>query len=164
MTSDEFDPYRTLGVDRTASLSEIRRAYRRLALACHPDKAPSESPLAGRPAAADPMAEAADSAPMAVSFEAISRAYDLVGSEHARRIYDELLAGEQMRLEGSISFSVLYRDLSFEPADDGSDSAEFSVPCRCGGAFRGTAGELSQGFNVFGCDQCSQCIEIVKER
>lgn len=35
----QSDPYRTLGLDRTASLEEVRRAYRRLAKANHPDAA-----------------------------------------------------------------------------------------------------------------------------
>lgn len=35
----EPDPYRTLGLDRTASLDDVRRAYRRLAKANHPDAA-----------------------------------------------------------------------------------------------------------------------------
>ncbi len=33
------DPYRTLGLDRGAALDEVKRAYRRLAKANHPDKA-----------------------------------------------------------------------------------------------------------------------------
>ena len=32
------DPYRTLGVDRSASESDVRRAYRKLAMEHHPDK------------------------------------------------------------------------------------------------------------------------------
>jgi hypothetical protein len=35
----ELDPYRTLGLTRAATLDEIRRAYRRLAKANHPDSA-----------------------------------------------------------------------------------------------------------------------------
>src|SRR5687767_10875282 len=35
----EADPYRTLGLARDATLDEVRRAYRRLAKANHPDAA-----------------------------------------------------------------------------------------------------------------------------
>ena len=35
----EPDPYRTLGLPRTASLTEVKAAYRRLAKANHPDTA-----------------------------------------------------------------------------------------------------------------------------
>ncbi|MEO5884700.1 MAG: J domain-containing protein, partial [Candidatus Limnocylindrales bacterium] len=35
----DADPYRTLGLDRGASIDEVKRAYRRLAKVNHPDKA-----------------------------------------------------------------------------------------------------------------------------
>ncbi|MGH2475307.1 MAG: DnaJ domain-containing protein, partial [Candidatus Limnocylindrales bacterium] len=35
----QVDPYRTLGLDRGASLAEVKGAYRRLAKANHPDRA-----------------------------------------------------------------------------------------------------------------------------
>ena len=40
-----FDPYQILGVDPTAEVSEIKRAYRKLSLLKHPDKNPDD-PLA----------------------------------------------------------------------------------------------------------------------
>ncbi|MGC9454628.1 MAG: J domain-containing protein [Phycisphaerae bacterium] len=36
--SAEADPYRVLGIERGASLEDIRLTYRRLALRCHPDR------------------------------------------------------------------------------------------------------------------------------
>jgi DnaJ like chaperone protein len=34
----EWDPYRVLGIDRSASIEEIKHAYRELAVKYHPDK------------------------------------------------------------------------------------------------------------------------------
>ena len=59
-------PYAVLGVEPSASNSEIRRAYRRLAIAYHPDKNPR-----GRE-----------------EFERISRAYEVIGDEDRRRAHD----------------------------------------------------------------------------
>ena len=36
--SEEWDPYRVLGIDRSASADEIKHAYRELARKYHPDK------------------------------------------------------------------------------------------------------------------------------
>lgn len=40
--SGEESLYDLLGVDRTASKGEIRRAYHRLAVVCHPDRHPED--------------------------------------------------------------------------------------------------------------------------
>ena len=40
-----FDPYQILGVEPTAGLKDIKKAYRRLSLIKHPDKNPDD-PLA----------------------------------------------------------------------------------------------------------------------
>jgi hypothetical protein len=42
VTPDGHDYYKTLGVPRTASTGEIRRAYRKLARQCHPDLNPGD--------------------------------------------------------------------------------------------------------------------------
>ncbi|MBI2069083.1 MAG: DnaJ domain-containing protein [Elusimicrobia bacterium] len=38
--ADTFDPYRALGLERNASMEQVRRAYRRLAFENHPDRVP----------------------------------------------------------------------------------------------------------------------------
>jgi molecular chaperone DnaJ len=63
------DHYASLGVQRSASAEEIKRAYRRLARECHPDANPD-----------DPQAEA--------RFKEISRAYAVLSDPEKRRQYD----------------------------------------------------------------------------
>jgi molecular chaperone DnaJ len=63
------DHYETLGVDRTASQDEIKKAYRRLARKHHPDQNPD-----------DPKAED--------RFKVISQAYDILSDPDKRKDYD----------------------------------------------------------------------------
>jgi len=67
--SERGDPYRTLGLERSATAAEIRAAFRRLARASHPDHHRD-----------DPEAERA--------FKRISRAYETLGDPSRRRAYD----------------------------------------------------------------------------
>jgi curved DNA-binding protein len=59
------DHYQTLGVDRTASAAEIKRAYRRLASQHHPDKGGDKT-----------------------RFQQIQQAYDVLGDQSRRHQYD----------------------------------------------------------------------------
>ena len=70
--------YDLLGVKPTANESELKKAYRRLALKYHPDKNPG--PEAGE------------------KFKEISMAYEVLSNEDKRRIYDQ--HGEQGIKEG----------------------------------------------------------------
>ncbi|XP_072385129.1 dnaJ homolog subfamily B member 6-B isoform X2 [Diabrotica undecimpunctata] len=65
------DYYRVLEVPKTATTSEIKKAYRKLALKWHPDKNP------------DNMDEATK------KFKEISEAYEVLSDEKKRRVYDE---------------------------------------------------------------------------
>ncbi|GIM11413.1 hypothetical protein Vretimale_14936, partial [Volvox reticuliferus] len=64
------DLYAELGLARTASIEDIKRAYRRLALQCHPDKCPGD--------------EAANE-----RFQRISMAYSVLSDQQKRRYYDK---------------------------------------------------------------------------
>src|SRR5262245_7831026 len=68
MASRDF--YKTLGVQRSATLDEIRKAYRKLARKYHPDINPGD--------------KAAEE-----KFKEISSAYEVIGDAEKRRRYDE---------------------------------------------------------------------------
>lgn len=63
------DPYQELGVSRTASADEIRRAFRKLAKQFHPDQNPDDKAAEER-------------------FKRVSAAFDVVGDEEKRKKFD----------------------------------------------------------------------------
>jgi DnaJ-class molecular chaperone len=73
------DFYKELGVDRSASDAEIKKAYRKLAGQLHPDKNPGDKK-------------------MEVRFKAVNRAYQALSDKEKRSLYDEF--GEEGLREG----------------------------------------------------------------
>ena len=68
------DFYKVLGVSKDASAADIKKAYRTLARANHPDSHPGDQAAEDR-------------------FKAIAEAYDVVGDVEKRKQYDEVRAG-----------------------------------------------------------------------
>ncbi|MEO1543141.1 MAG: DnaJ C-terminal domain-containing protein [Pseudomonadota bacterium] len=64
-----MDPYQVLGVDRAAADDDIRRAFRKLAKAYHPDLNPADTAAAEQ-------------------FRKLSAAYDIIGDPPRRRQFD----------------------------------------------------------------------------
>lgn len=73
------DYYQELGVSRSASPEEIKRAYRKLAAKYHPDRNPNDAKAETR-------------------FKAINRAHEVLSDERKRSLYDEF--GEEGLREG----------------------------------------------------------------
>ncbi|KAJ9158421.1 DnaJ-domain-containing protein [Coniochaeta hoffmannii] len=67
----DVDLYELLGVDKTASQNDIKKAYRKLALQHHPDKVPEEQ-----------------RAESEVKFKAVTQAYEILRDEEKRHLYD----------------------------------------------------------------------------
>lgn len=64
------DPYTVLGVSKTASAEELKKAYRKLVKQLHPDLHPGDKKSAER-------------------FKEVSAAYDIVGDEEKRKKFDK---------------------------------------------------------------------------
>src|SRR5690625_3108418 len=68
--SEQRDYYEVLGVERTASGAEIKRAYRKLAMKYHPDKNPGDTEAENR-------------------FKEAAEAYGVLSDDEKRQRYDQ---------------------------------------------------------------------------
>ncbi len=150
------DPYRVLGLPRTATDDDIRRCYHALALAHHPDK----------------VSEA-----QSVAFLGIKDAYTVLRDPVLRKAVDD-----RLRLAGACACSdglarsrmsdhcdscvcsdAVAVQATMQPAmtvtvdecEYNEDSMSFSYGCRCGGSYVIEDAELAAGFGVVQCTSCS---------
>lgn len=104
-----MDLYEVLRVDSSASSQEIKKAYHKLALRYHPDKATDE-----------------DREFHEHKFKEISHAYEILSDEHARRHYDAFGSSDPSGFDPS-SFSGNPFDNYFGGApDDDYDASDFT--------------------------------------
>ncbi|KAI0139624.1 DnaJ-domain-containing protein [Hypoxylon sp. NC0597] len=81
MSSLPPDPYKILGVSKDVQLSEIRSAYKKLVLKCHPDKIQ------------DPKLKEEKQK----EFQQVQQAYELLSNEAERAKYDDKVRLEELR-------------------------------------------------------------------
>uniref|UniRef100_A0A5K4F853 J domain-containing protein n=1 Tax=Schistosoma mansoni TaxID=6183 RepID=A0A5K4F853_SCHMA len=95
--------YKILGIKKTASSDEIKKAYRRLALKWHPDKNPDKKEEAEK------------------CFKLISEAYEVLSDPKKRDMYDrrggDPHIGEAFVFEGADPFSMFTRFHFRDPMD-----------------------------------------------
>src|SRR2546423_5567452 len=125
MAVTKRDYYEVLGVARTASGEEIKRAYRRLAMKHHPDRADGDKSAAE------------------LKFKECAEAYEVLSDDHKRRRYDQF--GHQ-GVQGAHDFSHMDVGDIFSMFDDIFGGA-FG-----GGAARGTpqarSARVQRGFDL----------------
>lgn len=123
------DLYEVLGVPQDATQSEIRRAYRKLALKFHPDKVSVEKRQDAE-----------------IKFKDITHAYEILGDEDKRRDYN--LYGER---EPGLGFDEDDTEFSYKPspfanaAFNGSGSFDFS-PDDFANFFNGMGMDMNDDF------------------
>ena len=90
--------YEALGVDPGASDAQIKKAYYKKALKCHPDKNP-------------------DNPEAAAEFQKIGAAYQVLGEPRSRKTYDEKGLGgvDGPSMDPAAFFSMIFGDERFEP-------------------------------------------------
>ncbi|MGZ3406173.1 MAG: DnaJ domain-containing protein [Polyangia bacterium] len=70
MQSEKRDYYEILGVQRGTDAAEIKKAYRRLAMDCHPDHHPGDHTAEAR-------------------FKELAEAYQVLSDPQKRELYDQ---------------------------------------------------------------------------
>lgn len=91
-TDEHEDLYRVLAVDRDATSEQIKKAYYRLALQCHPDRACGGTDVAG-----------------SARFQLVGRAYEVLSDFKRRKLYDA--TGVTTPLEDGGDWAGYFREL-----------------------------------------------------
>lgn len=142
--ADGADLYDILGVDAKAAHADIRRAYRRLALRYHPDKAGGDAESNRR-------------------FQQIGFAYSVLSDDARRSRYDATGSTEESLLDGPVDWNEYFRTLwtgevsaqtlnEFQTKYRGSDDEHQDVIH----AYRDAGGRLER---IFASVPCANILE-----
>lgn len=113
------DYYKVLGVERTATADQLKKAYRKLAVKYHPDKNPDNKQAEER-------------------FKELSEAYEVIGNAEKRKKYDELGANWKQ-----------YEQQGFDGFGGGRRSSQGGRQAGFGEYFSGGQGDFSDFFEAF---------------
>ena len=91
--ANKRDYYEVLGVSKTATLDEIKKAYRKLAMANHPDRNPGDKAAEER-------------------FKEATEAYEILSDDKKRQAYDQFGFQGVDGAGGAGNYSNTYRDFS----------------------------------------------------
>jgi molecular chaperone DnaJ len=121
--STKRDYYEILGVKKSASLDEIKKAYRELALRFHPDRVPAEQKKAAEE-----------------KFKEISEAYAVLSDTQKRALYDQY---GHSGIDQKYAYEDIFKGADFNSVFEGLGDFGFG-----GGLFEEIFGDL--GADIFG--------------
>ncbi|GAB5365386.1 hypothetical protein AAMO2058_001053400 [Amorphochlora amoebiformis] len=150
--------YEVLGVEITADTEEIRKAYKKAALRCHPDKNHGLSTKVDQ-------------------FERVVRAWETLRDEKLREEYNrQLKIDEDIPIAYEIAASELKIRVVTDSNEDtviteesvqsaskstpGEGVTFYAYPCRCGYEFEVFIEDILDGFDTFGCPGCSLNLRV----
>ncbi|MDP3789484.1 MAG: molecular chaperone DnaJ [Candidatus Omnitrophota bacterium] len=123
MASTKRDYYEILGAKKSATLDEIKKAYRELALQYHPDRVPHEQKKAAEE-----------------KFKEISEAYAVLSDSQKRALYDQY---GHSGIDQKYAYEDIFKGADFESIFQGMGDVGLG-----GGIFEDIFSDL--GFNIFG--------------
>ena len=141
-------PYEALDLTPDATVADVRAAFRRVALANHPDKLPPGTP-------ADAVAACA------ARLDAAVLAARLLSDPLRRAAFDARAVQLEVRSDGRVSDTVAFADFTLAgdaAAAGAADAAEYEYECRCGGAYV-VVGRPASTVHAE-CDTCSLVIAV----
>jgi curved DNA-binding protein len=119
------DLYQDLGVARTASSDDIKKAYKKLAAALHPDRNPGDGKAEAR-------------------FKAVNRAYHVLSDKRQRALYDEF-GEESLKQSFSAEAARAYRRAAAGGVTNGTFAADEFFSAARGGGLGDLMGDLFGG-------------------
>jgi curved DNA-binding protein CbpA len=124
------DYYKILGVKKTATEKQLKKAYRKLALKYHPDKNPDDKETATK------------------KFEQLAEAYEVLSDAEKRRVYDQVGEEGLKRGSGGNNAGPQFRG-GDSPQYGGGQGPQFTYQQYHGGR-PGEQQQYAEGFNSFG--------------
>jgi diphthamide biosynthesis protein 4 len=166
----ERTPYEVLRVPSNASISDIRTAFKRMALCTHPDKQHGTTNVSDMEKNATPPATVPNDTP--VSFYVVKAASEILLDPYLRAAYDAARSHALVREVGAVSDTFSLAD-DFElvaMSDEGGDAQVhvYQCECRCGGVYEVVLfAEAAATVPPEGrkrrseCDSCSLVVEVL---
>lgn len=132
-SSDKF--YKVLGVSKNANASEIKKAYRKLAVIHHPDKGGSED-----------------------KFKEISKAFETLSDEGKRKHYDQFGEGEPGMNQGSMFSQMFSGNTQGQRQSQKGNSIDHKVNLSLKEIFNGKTINVTVNRKTIDFDSISKCV------